>query len=206
MKEKIKGKKTEIERSTVNFKHGELRELVLRAIALGLLMGGSIVFPTFPMIIGAIIKFVEEIKEAKIPESKIKRVLSNLEKREIIALEERGEEVYVHLKDKDNTAILKYSIKSLLDYKKKQKKWDGKWVLVFFDVPEKQRNKRDYLRRFLIDLGFYQYQKSVYLFPYECEREVALIRKIVEGGKYLKYVIAEKIEDGREVKVYFGLK
>lgn len=72
-------------------------------------------------------------------------------------------------------------------------------------MPEAQRNKRDYLRKFLIKLGFYQYQKSVYLFPYECEKEVSLIKKIVEGAKYMKYIIAEKIEDELSAKEYFKL-
>jgi CRISPR-associated endonuclease Cas2 len=78
--------------------------------------------------------------------------------------------------------------------------------MVFFDVPEIQRNKRNYLRDFLKKLGFYQYQKSVYIFPYECEKEVALIRKIVEGAKYMRYIIAEKIEEENKIKRYFGLK
>lgn len=190
----------------VVFRTGELRELVLRAIALGLLFGGSIVFPTFPMIVGSILKFVEEAKKAKVPESKIKRVLANLERKEIIAIEEKGEEVYVHIKDKNNISILRYSIKALLDSRRKRQKWNSKWVLVFFDVPEQQRNKRDYLRKFLKDLGFYQYQKSVYLFPYECKNEIDLIRKITEGGKYLKYIIAERIEDEEIAKAHFGLK
>ena len=93
-----------------------------------------------------------------------------------------------------------------MEYKKKKKQWNGKWFLVFFDVPEIQRNKRDYLRKFLIHLGFYQYQKSVYIFPYECEEEVKLIKKIIEGAKYMKYIIAEKIEEEETAKNYFNLK
>ena len=77
--------------------------------------------------------------------------------------------------------------------------------MVFFDVPEIQRNKRDYLRKFLNKIGFYRYQKSVYIFPYECEEEINLIKKIVEGAKYMKYIIAEKIEDEDAIKTFFKL-
>jgi len=93
-----------------------------------------------------------------------------------------------------------------LEFKKKNKQWNGKWFFVFFDVPETQKNKRDYLRKFLIKLGFFPYQKSVYIFPYECEKEVELIKKIVEGAKYMKYIVAEKIEDETKVKDYFKLQ
>ena len=123
---------------------------------------------------------------------------------DIITIEKKGDEVVVYLKGWNST-ILKYSLRSLLDLKKKKKKWQGKWFLVFFDVPEKQRNKRNYLRSFLHYIGFYPYQQSVYIFPYECEEEIALIKKIVEGAKYISYVIAEKIEFEDEIKRHFGL-
>ncbi|PJA55974.1 CRISPR-associated endonuclease Cas2 [Candidatus Roizmanbacteria bacterium CG_4_9_14_3_um_filter_33_18] len=152
--------------------------------------------------LGYLLKSVKTLQEKKL---KINRVLQNLEKNDILDLQEENGKVTVYLKDKNHPKIIEYSIKSLLDFKIKEKKWDGKWFLVFFDVPEAQRNKRDYLRKFLIKLGFYQYQKSVYLFPYECEKEVSLIKKIVEGAKYMKYIIAEKIEDELSAKEYFKL-
>jgi len=167
--------------------------------------GGHPFRPTLPIMVKNIIKILKEVKKLKVEEEKIKKSLRSLEKREIINLVETDENVYVYLKDKENLQVLKYSIKSLLEFKKKNKKWNGKWFLVFFDVPEIQRNKRDYLRRFLQQLGFYQYQKSVYLFPYECEEEVTLIKKIVEGAKYMKYIIAEKIEDEDLAKTFFHL-
>ena len=92
-----------------------------------------------------------------------------------------------------------------MDFKRREKKWPGKWFLVFFDVPEKQRNKRDYLRKYLQDIGFYRYQQSVYLFPYECKKEIDLIKKIVEAAKYTSYIIADEIENENQAKIFFGL-
>ncbi len=156
--------------------------------------------------IGRITKILREVKKLQVEEEKVKRSLQKLEKNQIIDLIEEGDRVHVYIKDYKNTHILKYSIKSLLDFKNKKKKWDGRWFLVFFDVPEIQRNKRDYLRNFLKEIGFYPYQKSVYLYPFECEKEVALIKKIVGGAEYMKYIIAEKIEDEDEIKTFFNLK
>ncbi len=137
---------------------------------------------------------------------RIRNVIRRLEKREIIDLKEENGQVYVYLKDKNHSQVVQYSIKALLDFKRKKKKWDGRWFVVFFDVPEDQRNKRDYLRKFLKRLGFFPYQKSVYIFPYECEKEVALIKKITESGKYLKYIIAEKIEEEENIKTFFKIQ
>lgn len=44
-----------------------------------------------------------------------------------------------------------------------QKKWNGYWTLVLFDIPEKHRQQRDYLRKFLTKLGFVQWQRSVWV-------------------------------------------
>ncbi|PIU36661.1 CRISPR-associated endonuclease Cas2 [Candidatus Roizmanbacteria bacterium CG06_land_8_20_14_3_00_34_14] len=148
---------------------------------------------------------MSEVKERSEKRKKILRSLKKLEKNEIIELIEKDDKVTVYLRDVNNPKIIEYSIKSILKYKQEKKRWNKKWFLVFFDVPEIQRNKRDYLRKFLKQLGFYGYQKSVYLFPYECEKEVELIKKMVEGAKYMKYIIAEKIEDENLAKKYFAL-
>ena len=78
--------------------------------------------------------------------------------------------------------------------------------MVFFDVPEIEKQKREFLRKYLKKLGFYRYQKSVYIFPFECKKEVELIKKIVEGAKYMKYIVASEIEEEEKIKKYFNLE
>jgi len=190
----------------LKLKKGQLYWLILEVIGLSLVAGGGHPLrPTLPIMINSIVKILRELKNVNIEEGKLKKSLEKLEKREIIDLVEKEGKVYVYLKDDRNKCILRYSIKTLLEFKKKKKKWNGKWFLVFFDVPEIQRNKRNYLRRFLKQLGFYPYQKSVYLFPYECEEEIKLIKKIIEGAKYMKYIVAEKIEDEEVAKKFFQI-
>lgn len=190
----------------IKFKRWELRKAILEVIILGFLAGGgSPMRPTAPILIDGIIKILREDRKLKAEEKKVKRILESLEKKEIISLEKIGDEVFVRSIDKKNPQVIKYSIKALLDFKKKKKVWGGKWYIVFFDVPEAQRNKRNYMRNFLVKMGFYPYQKSVYLFPYECEEEINLIKKIVESGKYMKYIVAEKIEDEKMAKMFFNL-
>lgn len=188
------------------FKRGEISKIILTTLGIGVLLGGSILItPNFPIIIGTFIKLIEEIKGIKLPKAKVKRTLKQLEKRKILSLVTRNNEVYVEVEDVWDREILKYSIQSLLELKQKSE-WQGKWFLVIFDVPEIERNKRYYLRAFLKEIGFYQYQQSVYIFPYECEKEVLLIKKIIEGGKYLSYLIADKIEYENKLKTYFHLR
>lgn len=50
--------------------------------------------------------------------------------------------------------------------------WDGRWRVVVFDIPEKKKEIRNYFRHKIVEFGFIQAQKSVYVFPYECEQEI----------------------------------
>lgn len=189
----------------IKLKRGQLYWYILEVIGATIISAGNPLRPVISLGVKEIIQTLKELKNLRVDENRIKKSLESLEKNEIIELEEKKDKVFVKLIDKNNLTVLKYSIKALLNFKKKEKKWNGKWFLVFFDVPEIQRNKRDYLRNFLNKIGFYCYQKSVYVFPYECEKEITLIKKIVEGAKYIKYIIAEKIEDKEKIKLFFNL-
>ncbi len=52
--------------------------------------------------------------------------------------------------------------------KLENEKWDGKWRLVAWDIPEKQKKARDLLRHQLKQLGFKQFQKSVWASKKNC--------------------------------------
>lgn len=58
---------------------------------------------------------------------------------------------------------------------KKPQKWDKKWHFVIFDIPEEKKKLRDALRRQLKLLGFCEFQKSVFVFPYPCEDEINIL-------------------------------
>lgn len=188
------------------YKPHELKQYILAGLGIGFILGGSVLItPNFPIIIGSILKVIEEIKGIKIPTKKAQRVFKQLDKSQLIELQRIDDRVYVKVKKGGRILILKYSLREILNLKKK-KKWQGKWFMVVFDIPEKERRKRNYLRSFLREIGFYPYNQSVYVFPYECEKEVSLIKKIVEGGEYISYIVAERLEREEQLKKYFGLK
>ncbi len=68
-------------------------------------------------------------------------------------------------------AITKTGIEELekltfLKYKQpKIAKWDGRWRLVAFDIPEPLRDARHHIRRLLKELGFKQLQLSLWIHP-----------------------------------------
>lgn len=80
--------------------------------------------------------------------------------------------------------------------------WDGQWRFLIFDIPEKRKIFRDILRAKLKHLGFFQFQKSVWVYPFECEEE---IRYICEYLRIMPYAImfTAKIERDRVLRRYF---
>jgi len=69
----------------------------------------------------------------------------------------------------------------------KPHKWDSRWRIVFFDIPEKERRARNALREKLRDLGFYEMQKSVFVFPYECQDEINFVISVFNIKPYVQY-------------------
>jgi CRISPR-associated endonuclease Cas2 len=86
-----------------------------------------------------------------------------------------------------------------------RKNWDGKWRLVVFDIPEKLKRARDALREKLKELGFYEFQKSVFVFPYESEDEIDFIIEFFELRQYVRTILAEKIDNELHLKKIFKM-
>ncbi len=188
------------------FKTGEVVEIVVRALAVIGIVGTSVVFPNFPIVLGTIISLAKELREGrKIEKYKIKKALMGLQKRKILGIEELDGQIVIKVKKFGKSLIIKYSIRELLSYKLKTKSWDKKWRLVLFDVSEEERKKRDFLRRTLKWLGFITYQKSVFVFPYDCKKEIVYLKKILEGKYDIKYLVAEEIDDAERLMKYFEL-
>jgi len=88
---------------------------------------------------------------------------------------------------------------------KKTKRWDGKWRLVSFDVYEKNRNKRNLLRKELQSYGFQMIHQSTWAYPYPCDEYIALLKSDLSFGKNVQYMLVEYVDMHRELKEMFNL-
>lgn len=99
--------------------------------------------------------------------------------------------------------ILKYSLDELTI--EKPNSWDGRWRLVIYDVPKSKKYLRDVFRGTLKNLGFYQLQESVWLYPFPCEPQVTFLREYYDVGGEVVYVVASELEDDAPYRTYFNL-
>ncbi len=89
---------------------------------------------------------------------------------------------------------------------KQPERWDGRWHIVIFDIPEKYKIARISLRDKLLGLSFFQYQKSVYIYPYPCQNEVDFVVEFFEVRRYVRYGILTEITNEAELLLRFNLK
>lgn len=79
----------------------------------------------------------------------------------------------------------------LLQWRKQ--KWDKRWRVVIYDIPESDRLKRDLLRRWLKRLGFGQWQISVWVSPHPVSDKINRIFEKTNLSNYCSVFVAQKI-------------
>lgn len=96
--------------------------------------------------------------------------------------------------EKRYRATLKGKAK-ILRFLKIDKKWDGKWRIVVFDIPEKKKKMRNYFRNHLAAIGFRQLQESVWICPYNIADSVEELIALYEAEDYVHYLLVEELDN-----------
>ena len=137
------------------------------------------------------------------PRRRLRETLSRMKRKGLIAFELRNGRNFPRLTaaglaEARRLSLGMYAIKIPL-------RWDKKWRVVIFDIPEKKKHMRDHVRRLVAGLGFYRLQDSVWAYPYDCEDVIALLKLNLKIGSELLYMIVDAIEYDRPLRVYFDL-
>lgn len=93
----------------------------------------------------------------------------------------------------------------LENIKNKQTKWDKKWRMVAFDIPEKYRVGRNALRLKLKKIGFCELQKSVLITPYECKEEIRALVEYFKLNKHVRFAVLESVDNEGDLRKIFKL-
>ncbi|GEM_PF-243273 len=83
--------------------------------------------------------------------------------------------------------------------------WGGKWQFVLFDIPIKYTKAREALRWRLKALGLYQYQKSVWVYPHPCEKEILYVADYFGVGRFVEILEVTRLSSDTELKKHFEL-
>lgn len=97
--------------------------------------------------------------------------------------------------EKGKTKLKKFMVNEL--FIQKPGKWDKKWRLVIFDIPERYKKARFALRKKLIDMDFYQCQKSAWVHPFPCLYEIEFLKEIFKIKPFVKIFLVDEMTDGK---------
>ncbi|KKU37442.1 MAG: hypothetical protein UX52_C0026G0018 [Candidatus Amesbacteria bacterium GW2011_GWA1_46_35] len=151
-----------------------------------------------------LLKLVGDVGAFVLPLDKMApyRWLHGEERRGLVKKLETKDGLVIEITNGGKCEALKYKLE---DMKLKRGKWDGLWRLVFFDILEKDKAKRDTLREFLKKMGMEQMQDSVYVSPYDISGEVKYLREVLEIPHDVKLGVLKEIENEEELKEIFDL-
>lgn len=133
---------------------------------------------------------------------RMRQSLVRLERRGLVERGDKGWNFRLTAKGKKFAEKIEMTERLLI---RKPKKWDEKWRVVIFDVPERYRSSRERFRRILQKAGFLRLQDSVWVHPYQCEELIAFMRKELRLGGSVLYLIVEGLEGEKRVREYFKL-
>ena len=137
--------------------------------------------------------------------SYLKTTVNNLHRRGMIDFRQDGENRYIVLTEKGEKILAEYEVRDYL-FTGSKTRWDGKWRVVIFDIHEKDRALRNMLRDSLTNIGFEKVQNSVWVFPYDCEDFIFLLKTNFELGKNVLYLVVDRLENDKWLREGFGLE
>lgn len=88
---------------------------------------------------------------------------------------------------------LSKALKASFKIQKMEKRKDGKWIMIIFDIPQNHRKARDLLRSVLKNLGYKMFQQSVWVTPYDVSEKTEKLLQIYSLDKYVKIFLIEEL-------------
>lgn len=118
---------------------------------------------------------------------------------------------YLKIVEKNNQKFLQITRKGQLENLllkagvSKTDKWDKKWRVLIFDIPEGSHQRRDHFRLLLKKNGFVKLQSSVFISPFPLNRHA--IEYLNETGlnEFIRIMRVDEMDDDTALRKHFGL-
>ena len=172
---------------------------LLAAVAVG---GIVVIAATIPNA-ARLLRYMPGYKKGARFNHQAKTALGRLAAKGLVTFEERNGKRYARITETGEHLLALESMREAS--MQKQKRWDGRWRVVLFDIPERRRGVRNRLRLFMQEYGFVRLQDSVWIYPYDCEDLIALVKADFRIGADVLYMIVERLERDKHLREHFKL-
>lgn len=150
-----------------------------------------------------LLKYTDITRKSKLKVFEINQSIKRLLKRGLIEIKEDKNYKFLEITKEGKKLLSKYELEGLVQ--DKPKKWDKKYRVVIFDISEQRRKTRDNLRNILRSFGFVRLQGSVWVYPYECQEIIDLLKQYLELKNEAIYMTVDSIENDKWLKENFKL-
>lgn len=150
----------------------------------------SFFLPNAPQILKPLIKWRKNW--GKNDRKRIYEAIRRLNQKRLVELIEKGDGLYIKITDSGKQLVKNFDYDNL--QLPRLKKWDKKWRLIIFDIPNEKRKERQVFSKKLKEIGFYPLQESVFIYPYECRDEVDFICEFLLISRHVNYCLVESLD------------
>ena len=177
---------------------GAFQQAMLAAVVVGSVV---LIAATIPNA-ARLLKYFPGYKKGAKFNYQAKSALGRLVARGCVIFVEKGNKRYARITERGER-MLQMELEKVIITKKR--KWDRRWRVVIFDIPEKRKSVRASLRRFMGEYGFVRLQDSVWIYPYDCEDLITLAKANFRIGADVLYMIVERLEHDKHLREHFSL-
>jgi DNA-binding transcriptional regulator PaaX len=140
----------------------------------------------------------------KIERRQLQRSIKLLYESQLVEIREhKGNITELVLSKEGKLVALRYDLDKLTI--EEPKRWDNKWRIVMFDIPEEKKKLRDTIRYHLKKLRFFEYQKSVFVHPYSCADEIEYVIEFYGIRQYVRFIEAIRLDNELHLKSHFNI-
>lgn len=179
----------------------ELSYKILKILGIGALITvASILSPTLPYVL--LRAYLKRKLGSKYTPYQINNSLAYLKRKKFIAFEFKQNKLKVLVSKLGRRHLAKQSINEI---EIKPISWDNRWRLVTFDIPESYKSARQTFRRKLRQLGFFHFQRSVFILPYPCSLELGELAELLNIREYVHTLTCDRFPDDQPLLKKFKL-
>jgi len=172
---------------------------ILHVVAAAGAVGALFIFPGAAPALGALV-----LGKQTFSRWGTRRVIDQLVRQKYLSVKSyKDGKVTVTITKRGMVRALTYSLDTMQIHL--SKRWDHKWRVVIFDIPETDKKIRDLFRLRLGQLGMYQLQESVFISPHPCFDEIEFLRELYGVSFSVQYLLVEKLEDDGYLRKRFEI-
>lgn len=164
----------------------------MRAIGSGAVVAALFVAPNIGLALAPFLRADDPYERREWNRRRVQAALKRLAERRYVRFEEQGKNTYIVITEFGKRRLRQFDFETLA-LPERPRRWDGKWRMVVFDIPEKRKRARMALSAKLVHVGMLALQRSVYVYPHPCEDEVDFLCQFLDVDRHTHVIEAASL-------------